>query len=68
MKLARLFLAVLTASTLAACADSVTAPSAESARPALNTTGCPTGYTLEEVVSTNGTVTYRCNGMAGSGG
>jgi hypothetical protein len=31
MKLARLFLAVLTISTLAACSDSVTAPQAEPA-------------------------------------
>lgn len=33
MKLARLFLAVLTVSTLAACSDSVTAPQADPAPP-----------------------------------
>jgi hypothetical protein len=69
MKLARLFLAVLTVSTLAACADSVTAPSAESAaKPSLDGATCPVGYTLEEVVGTNGSVTYRCTGTLGSGG
>lgn len=39
MKLARLFLAVLTVSTLAACSDSVTAPqAAPAAAPAANET------------------------------
>jgi hypothetical protein len=69
MKLARLFLAVLTVSTLAACADSVTAPTAEAvAKPTLDGMTCPVGYTLEEVIGTNGSVTYRCTGMVGSGG
>lgn len=67
MKLARLFLAVVTASTLAACADSVTAPQAEpAAAPSMDGTTC-TG-TLTRTVNQDGTVTERCTGYVGSGG
>ena len=40
MKLARLFLAVLTISTLAACSDSVTGPRTEPAAKPSTTEGC----------------------------
>jgi hypothetical protein len=61
MKLARLFLAVLTISTLAACSDSVTGPRAEPAAKASNDEGC----VLER--QTDGTVVCR-TGQTGSGG
>lgn len=64
MKLARLFLAVLAAGTLAACSgDSVTEPEA---RP----TGKP-GQDLDckvEVILVNGVTVVRCTGQMGSGG
>ena len=58
MKLARLFLAVLTISTLAACGNTVTGPQAEpEATPTLNTSCSDTGDTT----------TCR-TGQTGSGG
>lgn len=57
MKLARLFLAVLTISTLAACSDSVTGPRAEPVAQPSTTDGC----TLED----DGTCR---TGQGGSGG
>lgn len=57
MKLARLFLAVLTISTLAACSDSVTGPRAEPAASPLAEESC----TLHE----DGTCR---TGQTGSGG
>jgi hypothetical protein len=68
MKLARLFLAVLSISTLAACADSVTAPQAapESA-PSMDGVSC-TGGVVTRTVNQDGTVTERCTGTVGSGG
>jgi hypothetical protein len=60
MKLARLFLAVLTVSTLAACSDSVTGPRAEPAK-ASNEEGC--------VLDRQTDGTYVCRtGQTGSGG
>lgn len=61
MKLARLFLAVLTVSTLAACSDSVTAPVAEPSSPS------------QDVVCTSekqadGTFVTKCSSQLGSGG
>jgi hypothetical protein len=62
MKLARLFLAVLTISTLAACNDSVTAPQAEPAvTPSTDEVNCVT-----ERLS-DGTVACRLP-VIGSGG
>jgi hypothetical protein len=61
MKLARLFLAVLTISTLAACSDSVTAPQAEPAVKASTNDSC----TLDRQADG----TYICRtGQGGSGG
>jgi hypothetical protein len=62
MKLARLFLAVFTISTLAACSDSVTAPeAAPSATPSTDEIEC----TLERQADG----TYICRGaVIGSGG
>ena len=61
MKLARLFLAVLTISTLAACSDSVTGPRAEpSATPSTEETCVP-----ERLA--DGTLVCR-TGQSGSGG
>lgn len=63
MKLARLFLAVLTVSALAACSDSVTAPQAE-----------PSATPSEDVSCTqerqaDGTYITRCGSpVIGSGG
>jgi hypothetical protein len=62
MKLARLFLAVLTVSTLAACSDSVTAPQAK-----------PSATPSEDVSCTqerqpDGTYVTRCSSQLGSGG
>lgn len=63
MKLARLFLAVLTASTLAACSDSVTAPQAE-----------PAATPSQDVICTqerqaDGSYVTRCGSpVIGSGG
>lgn len=61
MKLARLFLAVLTISTLAACSDSVTGPRAEPAATPSTTDSC----TLDR--QTDGSVVCR-TGQGGSGG
>ena len=61
MKLARLFLAVLTVSTLAACGDMVTGPQA--APPA--TPSSDTSCTLEQ--QSDGTTVCR-TGQSGSGG
>ena len=61
MKLARLFLAVLTISTLAACSDSVTGPRAEPAVQPSTTDGC----VLER--QADGTTVCR-TGQTGSGG
>ena len=62
MKLARLFLAVLTISTLAACGDSVTAPEAQpSVAPSTDVIEC----TLERLA--DGTVICR-SPILGSGG
>jgi hypothetical protein len=61
MKLARLFLAVLTISTLAACSDSITGPRAEPAAKASNEEGC----VLER--QTDGTYVCRTP-ILGSGG
>lgn len=62
MKLARLFLAVFTISTLAACSDSVTAPEAvPAATPSADETNC-----LLERLS-DGTIVCR-TGQTGSGG
>lgn len=58
MKLARLFLAVLTVSTLAACSDSVTAPQAEPS----------TTPSLEESCTTTESGETRCSPVIGSGG
>lgn len=62
MKLARLFLAVLTVSTLAACGNSVTGPQAEpSVTPSEDTTTC----TLERQADGS----FLCRGpVIGSGG
>lgn len=61
MKLARLFLAVLTVSTLAACGNSVTGPQAEpAAKPSQDTT-CQTERAAD------GTLVCR-TGQTGSGG
>ena len=61
MKLARLFLAVLTISTLAACSDSVTGPRAEpAAKPSAQET-CTTERQAD------GTTICR-TGQGGSGG
>ena len=61
MKLARLFLAVLTISTLAACSDSVTGPRAEPAVQPSTTEGC----VLER--QADGVLVCR-TGQGGSGG
>lgn len=61
MKIARLFLAVLTVSTLAACSDSVTAPQAEPAAKPSTEESCTT-YRLAD-----GTVVCR-SPILGSGG
>lgn len=62
MKLARLFLAVLTISTLAACSDSVTAPeAAPAATPSNNETNCVTERAAD------GTLVCR-GAVIGSGG
>jgi hypothetical protein len=62
MKLARLFLAVLTVSTLAACSDSVTAPQAEpSADPSQD-------VTCTQERQADGTFVTRCSSQLGSGG
>jgi hypothetical protein len=61
MKLARLFLAVLTISTLAACSDSVTGPRAEPAAKPSTTESC----TLER--QADGTTVCRSPAL-GSGG
>lgn len=61
MKFARLILAVLTVSTLAACSDSVTAPKAQPSTKPLEDTSC----TLEQQADG----TYVCRtGQTGSGG
>lgn len=63
MKLARLFLAVLTVSTLAACSDSVTAPQAEPSATPSEDVSC----TQERLA--DGTLVTRCaTGQGGSGG
>lgn len=63
MKLARLFLAVFTISTLAACSDSVTAPeAAPSATPSTDEIEC----TLERQL--DGTYICRAGAVIGSGG
>jgi hypothetical protein len=61
MKLARLFLAVLTVSTLAACSDSVTGPQAEPSVKPSTDTSCA----LER--QADGTLICR-TGQGGSGG
>lgn len=66
MKLARTFLAALTVCTLAACADSPTAPLAEPAtKPAANGETCGT---MVKEIQPDGTVVYRCSPVLGSGG
>lgn len=67
MKLARTFLAVLSVSLLAACADSVTAPQAQpEATPAQSGGTCE--GTLTREIQPDGSVVYRCSGHVGSGG
>lgn len=66
MKIARLFLAVLTAGTLAACNDSATAPEARPADASQNGTTC-VGRIVAET-QPDGTIIYRCTGQIGSGG
>ncbi len=62
MKLARLFLAVLTISTLAACGDSVTAPEAAP-------TAKPANDEIECVLDRQSDGSYVCSGaVIGSGG
>lgn len=61
MKIARLFLAVLTVSTLAACSDSVTAPQADPAAKPSTQENCTTERLAD------GTVICR-SPVIGSGG
>lgn len=63
MKLARLFLAAVAASTLAACtADSLTAPTAPPSRNDAETTECT------ETVAEDGSTIFVCRPSMGSGG
>lgn len=66
MKLARLFLAAVTAATLGACSDSVTAPEAQpQPAPAKNEINCTGTVTYQKL--DNGSVVVLCNGMPGMG-
>jgi ABC-type oligopeptide transport system substrate-binding subunit len=67
MKLARLFLAVVAASTLAACTtDSPTAPSAPPSLDEAENTECGT---LDPQVQSDGSILWVCSpGQTGSGG
>ncbi|MBB4637663.1 hypothetical protein [Longimicrobium terrae] len=71
MKLARLFLAAITAATLGACSDSVTAPEArpDTAAPAKDGDFVCTGVVSLQTMR-DGTVVVLCNGSPtiGSGG
>jgi hypothetical protein len=69
MKLARLFLAVVTAATLGACSDSVTAPEAQPATvaPANNNNDYACTGTITYQTLANGSIVVLCNGMPGMG-
>lgn len=63
MKLARLFLAVLAISALAACGNSPTAPEAQPAGPSRDEATCDGKWETDPVTGVT-----RCTGQMGSGG